>query len=131
MLFGGFLKKFRLNWNFKLNITDGITDGLKSRRWYLTVFENLISILLTESPTEYLKILIFNYPSVKSSAKHPNKKSRISNFTTNKAHFFFFFFFFFFPICKKHQYPFLSLLSSTPSFLLHAQVCIFLLLFSS
>ena len=57
---------------------------------------------------EYLKILIFNYPSV----KRPNKKPRIHNFTIERA-FFFFFFFFFFPICKKHQYPFLSLLFSS------------------
>jgi len=35
-----FSEKFKLNKNFKLNITDGITDGLKSRRWYLAVSEN-------------------------------------------------------------------------------------------
>ena len=28
-----------------------------------------------------LKILIFNYPSIKLSVKHPNKKPRIHNFT--------------------------------------------------
>jgi hypothetical protein len=37
----------------------------------------------------------------------PNKKPRIPNFTTDEAPFFFF------PICKKHQYPFLSLLFSS------------------
>ena len=28
VLFGGFLKKFWLNWKFKLNIIDGITDWM-------------------------------------------------------------------------------------------------------
>jgi len=60
---------------------------------------------------EWLKILIFNYSSVKLSVKRPNKKPRIPNFTTDPSPFFFFFFFFF-PICKKHQNSFLSLLSS-------------------
>jgi len=49
-----------------------------------------------KSPTEWLEILIFNYPSAKLSVKRPNKKPRIHNFTTDKASFFFFF-----PICKK------------------------------
>jgi len=61
-----------------------------------------------KSPTKWLKILIFNYPSVKQSVKCTNKKSRIFYFTTNGAHLFFFF-----PICKKHKYPFLSLLFSS------------------
>ena len=64
-----------------------------------------------EPLTEWLKILIFNYPSVKPSITRHNKKHRIHNFTTDMAPFFFFFFFPF-PICKKHQYPFISLIFS-------------------
>ena len=33
-------ENFWVNWKFKLNITDEITDGLKSRWWYLAVSEN-------------------------------------------------------------------------------------------
>jgi len=80
-----------------------------------------------KSPMEWLKILIFNYPSVKRS----NKKLRIPNFTTDGAPLFFFFFF---PICKKHQNPFLSLLFS-PQLLLFSSMLRYVffsfLLFSS
>jgi hypothetical protein len=39
-----FSKKVWLNYNFKLNITDGITDRLKSRQWYLAISEkNLLN----------------------------------------------------------------------------------------
>jgi hypothetical protein len=65
-----------------------------------------------KSPIKWLKILIFNYPLVKPLVKRPNKKPKILNFTTDGAPFFFF------PICKKHQYPFLSLLFSSPQLLL-------------
>jgi hypothetical protein len=33
-------ENFWVNWKFKLNITYEITDGLKSRWWYLAVSEN-------------------------------------------------------------------------------------------
>jgi hypothetical protein len=39
-------KKFWLNWKFKLNITYGITDGLKSRQWYLVVSEKILIKLI-------------------------------------------------------------------------------------
>ena len=84
-----------------------------------------------ESPTEWLKILIFNYPSV----KHPNKKPRIPNFTTDPSPFFFFFFSSLLNSFSSAQCSgvssssssFSSLLSSTPSLLLHAQVCLLLI----
>jgi hypothetical protein len=72
---------------------------------------------------DWLKILIINYPLVKC----PNKKPRIPNFTIDGP-----LFFFFFPICKKINIPFFlfsCIFSSTPSLLLHAQVCLLLLSF--
>jgi hypothetical protein len=52
--------KLLRNWKFKLNITDGITDGIIK------------------------KILIFNYPSVNLSLTRPNKKPKSSYFTRDK-----------------------------------------------
>ena len=85
-------ENFWLNSNFKLNITDGITGRMIKN----------INILL-------------------SVGKCPNKKPRISNFTTDPSPFFFFFFFFSSPLCSgmSSSSSFSSLLSSTPSLLLH------------
>jgi hypothetical protein len=84
---------------------------------------------------KWLKILIFNYQSVKPSVKCLNKKPRIPNFTTDPSPFFFFFSSllnsFSSPACSgmssSSSSSFSSLLSSTLSLLLHAQVCLLLL----
>jgi hypothetical protein len=39
VLFGVFFEKFQLIYNFQLNLTDEITDGLKSCRWLSVVSE--------------------------------------------------------------------------------------------
>jgi len=97
----GVIWRFFLKFFIKLNITDRITDGFKSHRWYLIVSENFwlnwkFKLNITDGITDgMLKILIFNYLSVKLSVKHSNKKPRIPNFTIDGAPFFF-------SICKKH-----------------------------
>ena len=129
---------WRFSGKFKLNIIDGITDGLKNRRWYFVVCEKFwlnwkFKLNITDGITDgMIKNININYPFVKPSVKRLNKKPRILNFTTDGA--LLFFFFFFFPICKKHQYPFLSLIFS-PQFLLFSSMIRYVLfsflLFSS